>query len=72
MGIAKVSRLKSPSSYQKMSSPNGDDSNTGTKDSPLKTLAAAQRVARINSDGSKDVTVVLRGGEYNISDIVYH
>ena len=49
-------------------SPNGDDSNTGTKDSPLKTLAAAQRVARINSDGSKDVTVVLRGGEYNISD----
>ena len=43
-------------------SPNGDDSNSGAKDNPLKTVEAAKAVARIASDGTKDVEVILREG----------
>lgn len=45
-------------------SPSGDDSNAGTIDAPLKTLEAAKAAAQTINDGTKDVAVVLRGGEY--------
>ncbi|MGM9550629.1 MAG: discoidin domain-containing protein [Clostridia bacterium] len=46
-------------------SPIGSDENSGTLESPLKTLAAAREAAR-NRLGSTEI--VLRGGEYNLTE----
>ena len=46
-------------------SPSGDDSNPGTLDKPLKTVAKARDLARTkNSALTADLTVYLRGGTY--------
>jgi hypothetical protein len=42
-------------------SPDGDDSNPGTIDKPLKTISAAMNLAY------EDTTILLRGGTYNLS-----
>lgn len=49
-------------------SPSGDDGAAGTVSAPLKTLTAAKNVARELNDGSSDIEVVLRGGEYRLTD----
>ncbi|MCH5185530.1 MAG: discoidin domain-containing protein [Oscillospiraceae bacterium] len=51
-------------------SPDGDDSNAGTEEKPLKTLEAAKAAARTGFDGTGDIEIILRGGEYNISETV--
>ncbi|MCH5213247.1 MAG: discoidin domain-containing protein [Oscillospiraceae bacterium] len=51
-------------------SPDGDDSNAGTKENPIKTLESAKAAARTVSDGTGDVEIILRGGEYNISETI--
>ncbi|OYV06074.1 MAG: hypothetical protein CFE26_08250, partial [Verrucomicrobiales bacterium VVV1] len=48
-------------------SPTGNDSNPGTSDKPLATLAAAQTLAR-QSVGHEAVTVLLHGGTYHLQD----
>ena len=48
-------------------SPGGDDSNAGTEEKPLRSLAAAQKAARKLS-ATHTVTVVLRGGTYYLSE----
>jgi hypothetical protein len=46
-------------------SPDGDDSNAGTVDKPLKTIAKARDLVRTkNSAMTSDITVYLRGGTY--------
>ena len=46
-------------------SPDGNDSNPGTLDQPLKTVAKARDLVRTkNSNMSADITVYLRGGTY--------
>jgi hypothetical protein len=45
--------------------PNGDDNNPGTLERPFKTVAKARDVARgLNSAGTGDTVVYLRGGTY--------
>jgi len=52
-------------------SPDGDDSNSGSFDSPFKTLTAARdAVRKINGSMSGDITVYLRGGDYRITEPV--
>ena len=48
--------------------PWGDDNNAGTIDAPLRTIGAAKDAARAVNDKARDVTVVLRGGEYILDD----
>ncbi|MBQ8588211.1 MAG: hypothetical protein IJ454_02350, partial [Clostridia bacterium] len=49
-------------------SPDGRDSNDGSIDRPLKTIAAAQRKVRTmkGSNYPKGITVYVRGGDYNM------
>ncbi|MDR1569226.1 MAG: right-handed parallel beta-helix repeat-containing protein [Oscillospiraceae bacterium] len=50
-------------------SPNGDDSNAGMIDSPLRTLQeAADRLESIRADGR--ITVWLRGGRYPVTETI--
>lgn len=49
-------------------SPNGNDGNPGTLSLPLKTLAAAQKAVRRLSASGVSCTVILRGGNYRISE----
>lgn len=55
-------------------SPDGDDTNDGSEDSPLKTVAAAaQQLKYINLNNNKDdlnVRVILKGGTYTVDDTV--
>jgi hypothetical protein len=48
-------------------SPTGNDHNPGTPGSPLKSLAAAQKIARADAT-NRDVTVELEGGTYSLSN----
>ena len=51
--------------------PDGDDSNSGTIDSPLATLAGARdAVRRINGSVSGDIVVNFRGGTYRQTEPV--
>ncbi|ANE45237.1 hypothetical protein SY83_01605 [Paenibacillus swuensis] len=48
-------------------SPEGDDSNEGTQESPLRTLEAARNAVRLQTRTMKgDITVNLRGGVYRV------
>lgn len=50
-------------------SPDGNDSNTGTFESPLKTLETAKNAAGLISQNSEsDINVILRGGVYNVGE----
>ncbi|MBP0986993.1 MAG: carbohydrate-binding protein, partial [Oscillospiraceae bacterium] len=52
-------------------SPDGDDSNAGTIDAPLKTLAGARdAVRKINGSVSGDIVVNFRGGTYRQTEPV--
>lgn len=48
-------------------SPNGSDSNSGEKSSPLQTLQGAQKKVRQLKDNTHEIHVIFRGGEYRIS-----
>lgn len=52
-----------------MVSPDGDDNNSGTPDSPVKTLAKAKELAK-TKDGDDAVTVWFREGTYFIDETV--
>lgn len=49
-------------------SPNGSDSNSGTAEAPVKTVAEAQKRARKANDGKTDVEVIFHEGEYRITN----
>ncbi|MHC4455961.1 MAG: right-handed parallel beta-helix repeat-containing protein [Planctomycetota bacterium] len=49
---------------------NGSDSNPGTKDKPLATLAGARDKVRTVLDGEGDITVYFRGGYYQFKETV--
>ena len=52
-------------------SPDGNDSGSGTYDSPFQTLEAARdAVRKINKDMSGDIKVYLRGGDYRLTQPV--
>ena len=52
-------------------SPDGSDTNPGTLEKPLKTLAGARdAVRKINSNMTKDIVVYLRGGTYRLTESV--
>ena len=52
-------------------SPSGSDSNSGTIDSPFRTITKARDVVDgINGDMTNDIIVYLRGGTYSITDTV--
>lgn len=53
-------------------SPNGSDSNAGTYQLPLKSITAgiAKGISAMGSANGKKVSVVLRGGDYYISDTI--
>ena len=52
-------------------SPDGNDSNSGAKDSPLKTLDAARKAVRsISGSAQGDIVVWLRGGTYRLTEPV--
>ena len=51
--------------------PNGSDSNKGTEEAPFKTIAQAQKAVRaINGTMTGDISVILRGGTYQLSSTV--
>lgn len=50
--------------------PNGDDSNPGTIDKPLATLAGARDKVRTALEDESDVTVYFRGGRYYFNETV--
>ncbi len=65
-GSAQLSSLNYPiPSSAVYVAPNGSDSNKGTKASPFKTISAATKAAKANG------TVVVRGGVYHESVLVY-
>jgi len=50
-------------------SPTGDDSNPGTEAAPFQSIARAQTAVRpLTPTMSSDITVVLRGGRYQLAD----
>ncbi len=53
--------------------PNGNDSNPGTEDEPFATLVRARNAARelLVSGRHKNVTVLLRGGVYELAETVF-
>ncbi len=52
-------------------SPQGNDSNPGTKDAPFKTITKARDVVRtVNKNMTGDIIVYLREGSYNLTDTV--
>lgn len=52
-------------------SPDGDDSNDGSVDSPFKTLARARDAVRmVNDNMNGDICVYLRGGTYRVTEPV--
>ena len=59
--------LSSISVAQIYVSPSGSDRQPGTRNAPVKTLTAAQRLAR-NSAGKRAVTVILRDGTYYLTN----
>jgi len=49
-------------------SPNGDDTNSGSKPYPFRTIRRAQEAVRLkNRDMDRDIIVYLRGGDYPIT-----
>ncbi len=50
-------------------SPNGDDGNNGSRLSPIKTIEEAKNRVRQLETG--DITVLLRGGRYQINETIY-
>ena len=47
--------------------PNGSDSNKGTEEAPFKTITQAQKAVRaINGTMTGDISVILRGGTYQL------
>jgi|GEM_PF-755009 len=52
-------------------SPSGSDANPGTEERPLATLAKARDIVRtMNADMTRDITVYLRGGTYDVREPV--
>ncbi|HHV99776.1 MAG TPA: hypothetical protein GXX36_09440, partial [Clostridiaceae bacterium] len=52
-------------------SPDGNDNNDGSINSPFATIEKARDTIRnLNSDMDKDIVVYLRGGEYKITDTI--
>lgn len=53
-------------------STSGDDSNTGSKDSPLRTVEKAmEAVRKMDKSGRSGITVCIETGEYNVSSLVF-
>lgn len=51
--------------------PNGSDSNKGTEEAPFKTITQAQKAVRaINGTMTGDISVILRGGTYQLPSTV--
>ena len=55
--------------YDLVVAPNGDDSNAGTPEAPLKTLEKAKEILR-TADTDEQITVWFRAGTYTINNIV--
>ena len=52
-------------------SPNGNDGNPGTQDQPLRTLQGARdRVRNMDKDGTRDILVLFKAGDYFIDKTV--
>lgn len=52
-------------------SPNGDDTNTGTLDSPFKSIEKARdQVRTVNESMTGDIYVYLRGGNYEVANTI--
>ena len=53
--------------------PNGNDNDAGTKEAPMATVGAALRKARESRrlGGSEDIHIILRGGEYALTEPVF-
>ncbi len=64
-------QIEDEDSYEKViyvSDYNGNDSNEGTFDKPVKTIAEAKnRVKSLNSNMNKDIAIVIREGYYQLS-----
>jgi hypothetical protein len=53
-------------------SPDGNDSNPGTQSQPLRTLQGARnRVRNMDKNGSRDVLVLFKAGDYFIDNTVH-
>ena len=64
-------RVFLPGKYDLIVSPDGDDSNLGTEEAPLKTLVGAkERLKNVTADPSEIITVWFEEGRYLISEMV--
>lgn len=62
-----VSRPPEPNGYQFYVSPNGSDDNTGSSESPWRTLEKAQQHVRsINAGMSRDIEIILQDGTHQL------
>ena len=52
-------------------SPNGNDENDGTQNSPLKTLDAARKLVREYNGGDGNITVILQEGTYDWESVEF-
>lgn len=63
--------LNAASNIEFYVSPDGNDNNSGTKDSPFNTITKARDTIRsINKNMNSDIFVYLRGGTYNITSTI--
>lgn len=66
--IANAAEEESETAVEIHVSPNGLDSNAGTEQSPIKTLAEAKKRVRNKNNGKTDIDVIFHEGEYRITE----